>query len=79
MSEEMIIKKLSDGATVKIGHRQSKKVSTNFKTGSSRTSRIDHYEFITESNGNRKVTAISKRLYVALRAFEIDPKFKGDL
>ena len=25
MSEEMIIKKLSDGATVKIGHRQSKK------------------------------------------------------
>ena len=75
MSEEMIIKKLSDGAIVKIGHYREKKTSVNIKTGNSRTSHIDHYQFITESNGNRKTTAIPKRLYVALRAFEIDPKF----
>ena len=75
MSEETIIKKLSDGATVKISHYQEKKVSLNLVTGNSRTSRIDHYEFITESNGKQKKTKIPKRLYVALRAFEIDPRF----
>lgn len=75
MSGEMIIKKLSDETTVKIGHFQEKKVSVNFQTGNSRTSRIDHYEFIKEQDGKQKKTKISKRLYVALRAFEIDPKF----
>lgn len=78
MSEETTISKMSTpaGMTVKISHSQSKTVSMNFKTGNSRTSRVDHYNFILESaKGDRKVTAIPKRLYVALRAFEIDPKF----
>lgn len=79
MSEEMIIKKLSDGATVKIKHYQLVQKKMNFETGSSSTKRTDHYQFVTESNGSQKVTAIPKRLYVALCAFEIDPKFKGDL
>lgn len=75
MSQETIINKLSDGMLVKIGHFREKRVSMNFKTGNSRTSHVDHYEFITESNGQQKKTKIPKRLYVALRAFEIDPKF----
>ena len=78
MSEETLISKISTsaGMTVKIEHFQQKKVSMNFKTGNSRTSRVDHYSFVLESaSGDRKVTAIPKRLYVALRAFEIDPKF----
>lgn len=78
MSEETVISKMSTpaGMTVKISHSQEAKISMNFETGNSRTSRIDHYDFILESaKGDRKVTAIPKRLYVALRAFEIDPKF----
>lgn len=75
MSVETIINKLSDGMIVKIKHYQEVKKKMNFETGSSSTKRIDHYQFITESNGKRKITNIPKRLYVALRAFEVDPKF----
>lgn len=75
MSKETIINKLSDGMIVKVAHFREKKVSMNFKTGNSRTSYIDHYQFITESNGEQKKTSIPKRLYLALLAFEIDPKF----
>jgi len=75
MSEETIINKLSDGMIVKIKHYQSVQKKVNFETGSNSTKRTDHYQFITESNGRQQRTAISKRLYVALRAFEIDPKF----
>lgn len=75
MSEETIINKLSDGMIVKISHHQGQKVSVNLVNGNSRTTRTNHYEFITESNGKQKTTNIPKRLYVALRAFEIDPKF----
>ena len=79
MSEETIINKLSDGMIVKIKHYQSVQKKVSFETGNSSTKRTDHYQFITESNGKQKTTNIPKRLYVALRAFEIDPKFKGDL
>ena len=75
MSQETIIKKLSDGMIVKIKHYQEVKKKMNFETGSSSTKRIDHYQFITESNGKQKTTNISKRVYSALLAFEIDPKF----
>ena len=78
MSEETLISKMSTpaGMTVKIAHTQTKNVSMNVKTGRTGTSRTDHYNFILESaKGDRKVTPIPKRLYVALRAFEIDPKF----
>lgn len=75
MSQETIIKKLSDGATVKISHHQGQKVSVNLVNGNSRTTRTNHYEFITESSGKQKKTKIPKRLYLALLAFEIDPKF----
>lgn len=75
MSQETIINKLSDGMIVKIKHYQSVQKKMNFETGSSSTKRIDHYQFITESNGRQHITNIPKRLYVALRAFEIDPKF----
>jgi len=78
MSEETVVNKLStpDGMTVKIGHYQEVQSKINLKTGSSSSRRIDHYEFILESTKvNRKKTAIPKRLYVALRALEIDPKF----
>ncbi len=76
MSEETIINKLSDGMTVKIKHYQSVQKKMNFETGRSSTKRTDHYQFITESNGKQDTTNIPKRLYVALRAFEIDPNFK---
>lgn len=76
MSEETIINKLSDGMTVKINHYRTVQKKMNFKTGNSRTSLVDHYQFITESNGRQQRTNIPKRLYVALRAFEIDPNFK---
>ena len=82
MSEETLISKMSTpaGMTVKIAHSQSETVSVNAKTGRTGTSRTDHYNLILESaKGDRKVTPIPKRLYVAFRAFEIDPKFKGDL
>lgn len=75
MSVETIINKLSDGMIVKIKHYQEVKKKMNFETGSSSTKRIDHYQFITESNGKQKIKNIPKRLYVALRAFEVDPKF----
>lgn len=75
MSEETIINKLSDDMIVKIKHYQSVQKKVNFETGSSSTKRTDHYQFITESNGKQKTVNIPKRLYVALRAFEIDPKF----
>lgn len=75
MSVETIINKLSDGMIVKIKHYQEVKKKVNFETGSSSTKRIDHYQFITESKGKQKITNIPKRLYVALRAFEVDPKF----
>lgn len=77
MSQETIINKLSDGMIIKISRFREKKVSVNFETGNSRTSHIDRYQFITESNGEQKKTNIPKRLYLALLAFEIDPKFKG--
>ena len=76
MSVETIINKLSDGMTVKINHYRTVQKKMNFKTGNSRTSHTDHYEFITESDGKQKKTKIPMRLYVALRAFEIDPNFK---
>lgn len=79
MSVEMLINKLSDGMIVKIKHYQSVQKKVNFETGNSSTKRTDYYQFITESNGQQHTTNIPKRLYVALRAFEIDPKFKGDL
>lgn len=75
MSQETIINKLSDGMLVKIKHYQSVQKKVNFETGNSSTKRTDHYQFITESNGKQRTKNISKRLYVALRAFEIDPKF----
>lgn len=76
MSVETIIKKLQGGMIIKVGHYQSQKASINFKTGSQRFSRVDHYEFIQESEDGKQVkSAISKRVYSALLAFEIDPKF----
>lgn len=75
MSQETVINKLSDGMIVKIKHYQSVQKKVNFETGNSSTKRTDHYQFITESNGRQHTTNIPKRLYVALRAFEIDPKF----
>ena len=76
MSVVTIIKKLSGGMLIKVRHYQTQKASINFKTGSQRFSRIDHYEFIQESEDGKQVkSAISKRVYSALLAFEIDPKF----
>lgn len=76
MSQETIIKKLAGGMIIKVGHYQSQKASINFKTGAQRLSRVDHYEFIQESEDGKQVkSAISKRVYSALRAFEVDPKF----
>lgn len=76
MSQETIIKKLAGGMIIKVSHRQTQKASINFKTGTQRFSRVDHYEFIQESEDGKQVkSAISKRVYSALLAFEIDPKF----
>lgn len=75
MSEETIINKLSDGMIVKIAHFQEVQEKINLTNMSTSRKRVDHYQFITESNGKQQKTNIPKRLYVALRAFEIDPKF----
>lgn len=78
MSEETLISKMSTpaGMTVKIAHNQEIQEKINFNNLSTSRKRVDHYNFILESaKGDRKVTPIPKRLYVALRAFEIDPKF----
>lgn len=78
MSEETTISKMSTPASmsVKVAHSQTVQHKMNFRTGSSSSKRVDHYNFILESaKGDRKVTAIPKRLYAALRAFEINPKF----
>lgn len=75
MSQETIIKKLSDEMIVKIKHYQSVQKKVNFETGSSSTKRTDHYQLIAESDGKQKTKNIPKRLYVALLAFEIDSKF----
>lgn len=76
MSVETIIKKLAGGMLIKVRHYHTQKASINFKTGTQRFSRVDHYEFIQESEDGKQVrSAISKRVYSALLAFEIDPKF----
>lgn len=76
MSVETIIKKLAGGMIIKVGHYREKKVSLNLVNGNSRVSHVDHYEFIQESEDGKQVrSAISKRVYSALLAFEIDPKF----
>lgn len=82
MSEETLISKMSTpaGMTVKISHSHEIQEKINLTNMSTSRKRVEHYSFILESvKGDRKVRAIPKRLYVALRAFEIDPKFKGDL
>lgn len=78
MSEETTISKMSTpaGMTVKISHSQEIQKKINLNNLSTSRKLVDHYNFILESaKGDRKVTAIPKRLYVALRAFEIDSKF----